>query len=360
MNRPSFGRAIAITISVVGLAACMGLFVTLWLSPEESRLRQLRELVDVTYLFAQFAITLIIAWRGGAHAPNVALALALVFAFAADTWGLWQLHVWHDSWLLDLGSIVLFFLGATLYIWATQRFPRAIEPADVMASPTIWGQVRVLRVASTFLLRPWTPWVVVACLTALSVLSSNVYIADAVRIVIVLLGILYFYITFRSGDTQARAKVLWFLEAAVAVVAVSVIVLGVRAVLGDTPAPTLRASLSLVLTVLNNLALTTCFVAAVFYAGAIDPALVVRKTLVIGTTASLLLFVFAAFEHYLVHLLVHGVGVTNSIATAVLGALFGYAFHPVKHRLELLLKRFLPTGGAIVHEPQTSSSEAVP
>jgi hypothetical protein len=360
MNRPSFGRAIAITISVVGLVACMGLFVTLWLSPDASQLRQLRELVDVTHLFVQFAIGLIIAWRGGGHAANVALALALVFAFGADTWELWQIHVWPDSWLLDLGSIVLFFLGATLYIRATQRFPRAIGAADVMASPTIWGRVRVLRVASTFLLRPWAVWVVVACLTALSILSANMYIAEAVRIIIVLLGILYFYITFRSGDMQARAKVLWFLEAAVAVVAVAVIVLGVRAVLGDTPAPTLRASLSLVLTVLNNLALTTCFAAAVFYAGAIDPALIVRKTLVVGTTASLLLFVFAAFEHYFVHLLVHGIGVTNSIATAVLGALFGYAFHPVKHRLERLLKRFLPTGGGIVHESQTSSSEAVP
>jgi hypothetical protein len=290
----------------------------------------------------------------------VALALALVFAFGADTWELWQLHVWPDSWLLHLGSIVLFFLGARLYIRATQRFPRAIGPADVMASPTIWGRVRVLRVASTFLLRPCAVWVVVACLTSLLILSSNVYIADAVRIVIVLLGMLYFYITFRSGDTQARAKVLWFLEAVVAFVMVAVIVLGVRAVLGDTPAPTLRASLSLVLTVVNDLALTTCFVVAVFYAGAIDPALVVRKTLVVGATASLLLFVFAAFEHYLVHLLVHGIGVTNSIATAVLGALCGYAFHPVKHRLEHLLKRLLPSGGAIAHESQTSSSEAVP
>jgi hypothetical protein len=360
MNRSSFGRAVAITISVIGLAASMGLFVTLWLSPEAGRLRQLRELVDITHLFVQFAIALIIAWRGGGRAPNVALALALVFAFGADTWELWQLHVWPDSWLLHLGSIVLFFLGASLYIRATQRFPRAIGPADVMASPTIWGRVRVLRVASTFLLRPCAVWVVVACLTSLLILSSNVYIAGAVRIVIVLLGMLYFYITFRSGDTQARAKVLWFLEAVVAFVMVAVIVLGVRAVLGDTPAPTLRASLSLVLTVVNDLALTTCFVVAVFYAGAIDPALVVRKTLVVGATASLLLFVFAAFEHYLVHLLVHGIGVTNSIATAVLGALCGYAFHPVKHRLEHLLKRLLPSGGAIAHESQTSSSEAVP
>src|SRR5687767_1553310 len=165
MNRPSFGRAIAITIGAVGLAACVAMFVTLWLSPEASRLRQLRELVDVTHLFVQFAIALIIAWRGGSLAANVALALALVFAFGADTWELWRVHVWPDSWLLDLGATVLFFLGASFYIRATQRFPRAIAPADVVASPTIWGRIKVLRIASTFLLRPWAVWVVVACLT---------------------------------------------------------------------------------------------------------------------------------------------------------------------------------------------------
>jgi hypothetical protein len=344
MNRPSFGRAVAIILSVLGLAACVALFATLWLSPEESRLLQARELMGVTDVFLQLTIALIIAWRGGNHAPNVALALALVFVFGTDTWGLWQLHVWPDFWLLDAGSIALFYLGATLYIRAAQRFPRAIGPKDINASPTIWGRVKVLRAASVFLLRPGAVWAVAALLTALSFVNANAYVADVVRIVIVLLGILYFYITFRSGDPEARAKVLWFLEAAVAVVAIFVIVLGLRALLGDTPAPVLRASLSLILTALQSLVLTTCFVAAVFYAGAIDPALVVRRTAVVAATASLLLFVFAACEHYLVHLLVHGIGVSNSFATAVLGALFGYGFHPLKHRLEHFLKRVLPAG----------------
>jgi hypothetical protein len=80
----------------------------------------------------------------------------------------------------------------------------------------------------------------------------------------------------------------------------------------------------------------------VFYAGAIDPALVVRKTFVVAATASLLLFVFAACEHYLVHLLVHALGATNGGVTAVLAAVFGYAFHPLKHRLEHFLQRVLP------------------
>jgi hypothetical protein len=340
------------TVSVIGLVACVMLFATLWLHPEQPRIRQLRELVDITCLFLQFALTLIIAWRGGNHPPNVALALAMAFIFGSNLWDLWQADVWPDSKLFDLGAIVLSYLGGSLFIRSAQLFPRAIEPSDVLASPTIWGRIRALRAAVIFLLRPWAVWAVSAIVIALSFVSGDEDTGGIANIAVLLLGILFFYITFRSGNAQARAKVLWFMEAAVALLALIVILLGVRAVLGDTPAPTLRASLSLVLTSLNGIVLTTCFAAAVFYAGAIDPALVVRRTLVIGTTVTVLLFAFAAIEHYLVHLLVHGIGVTDSIATAILGALFGYAFHPLKHRLEHFLKRFGPAKA--VHETRSS------
>ena len=342
MHRPSVGRAIAIILGLIGIAASIGLFATLWLSPEDSRLRQAQELVDVGLLIVQFAIALIIAWRGGAQAANVALALALLFIFGTDTWGLWQLNVWPDSWLLDAGRAVLFYLGAAFYIRSAQTFPRPIERANIVASATVWGRFRVLRASVIFLLRPWAVWVVAAILTSLSVVFDSASFADLVRMIIVLLGIVYFYITFRSGDPQARSKVMWFLEAAVVPVAALVIVLALRAVLGDSPLPVLRASLSLIVSALSGLALTACFLAAVFYAGAIDPALVVRKTFIVAATASLLLFLFAACEHYLVHLLVHALGATNGIVTAVLAALFGYAFHPLKHRLEHFLQRVLP------------------
>ena len=55
-----------------------------------------------------------------------------------------------------------------------------------------------------------------------------------------------------------------------------------------------RAVAQLIFSILNGLAVVICFAAAVFYAGAISPALVVRKTLVFGATALLLLFLFFA------------------------------------------------------------------
>ena len=93
---------------------------------------------------------------------------------------------------------------------------------------------------------------------------------------------------------------------------------------------------------MNGLVMAICFAAAVFYAGAISPALIIRKTLVYGATVGLLLFLFAVVEIYVAHSLIHALHINDRFATAVLGALFGLAFHPLKHRIEHFLKRFAP------------------
>jgi len=103
-----------------------------------------------------------------------------------------------------------------------------------------------------------------------------------------------------------------------------------------------RAVAQLVFSILNGLAMVICFAAAVFYAGAISPALIVRKTLVFGTTVFLLPFLFAVIEIYVAHSLIHALHVTDRFASAIVGAIFGLAFHPLKQRIEHFLKRFAP------------------
>jgi len=101
-----------------------------------------------------------------------------------------------------------------------------------------------------------------------------------------------------------------------------------------------------------------CFAAAVFYAGAITPALIIRKTLVFGATVGLLLFLFAVAEIYIAHMLIHALHVNDSFVSAILGAVFGLAFHPLKHRIEHSLKRFAPKDKAVL-EPAGVSKTGV-
>jgi hypothetical protein len=100
--------------------------------------------------------------------------------------------------------------------------------------------------------------------------------------------------------------------------------------------------IQLIFNIVNGLIMVICFAAAVFYAGAISPALIVRKTLVYSATVALLVFLFAVIEIYIAHSLIHALHVNDRFASAVLGAFFGLAFHPLKHRIEHVLKRFAP------------------
>jgi hypothetical protein len=133
--------------------------------------------------------------------------------------------------------------------------------------------------------------------------------------------------------------VLWFLALAVSAAVISLIIMAVVVALGANGSELLRLVLSVTLNLLENLAQLVCVAAAVFYAGAISPSLVIRKTVVFGLTTSLLLFVFASVEVFLHHQIVHLLHVTDTLASSLIGGAFGLTFHPVKHYLEGLIQK---------------------
>ena len=336
-------RWFAAVVSLLGMASAISLLIFLWGDYERApTMRMVEDAIIVIEAILMLGLCLLIVWRAGEQLGNVALATAFAFAFTADVVTLLLERrpiVWPGLALAISGG--LFFLGATFYIRATQLFPKAITPAELEASPTIWGKVKWLRPMLKTLLRPPVAWLVGGCLSLLSVMFGSLdypEAAEAVRVMIVGIGLVYFYVSYRSSDQDARRKVLWFLEAVVAVFIFSVIAAGIRAVLGAEPS-LLRSIISLIWVAAYSLILLTCVVAAVFYAGAVSPALVVRRTMVYGVTIALLLFAFATVEAFIAEQLVASLGVTDHFASAFLGALFGLAFRPLKTRLERLLRR---------------------
>jgi ABC-type Fe3+-siderophore transport system permease subunit len=78
---------------------------------------------------------------------------------------------------------------------------------------------------------------------------------------------------------------------------------------------------------------------AAFYARAISPTLVIRKTFVYGVTVALLLFAYATMESCVANPLADKIGLSNSFANAMLGTVLALAFQPTKNRMEHALKR---------------------
>ena len=221
-------------------------------------------------------------------------------------------------------------------------FPRKLTAADIASSPTVWGKSPPLQKAAAFLLHPAAAWIISATATAVILITGDVRVFLPMWMAITATGIVYFYITLRGPDVEARHKVLWFFEAAIAAAITTIAAGALDLTLGQSITPGARAVIQLIFNIVNGLVMVICFAAAVFYAGAISPALIVRKTLVYGATVALLLFLAAVVEIYIAHSLIHALHVNDRFASAVLGAIFGFAVHPLKHRIEHFLKRFAP------------------
>jgi hypothetical protein len=340
--RFAFDRLLVLVASLAGIVAAAGLLVLSWPAPDGSVVARLSDSTSIVACLLVLVITLMVAWRAGDHAPNMAIALSLTFIYGSIIVALLfdRLHV--TSPVRPGIQAVLFFLASAFYIRSAQHFPRTLTAADINASPTIWGKSPPLRNAAIFLLHPAAAWSIAATATAAIVVSKGGNVFMPMWMAITATGLLFFYITLRGADADARRKVLWFFEAALAAALISMLAGAIDLAFGDSLAADARAVIQLVLGIVTSLVMVACFAAAVFYAGAISPALIVRKTLVYGATVALLLFLAAVVEIYVAHTLIHALHVNDRLATAVLGALFGLAFHPLKHRIEHSLRRFAP------------------
>jgi hypothetical protein len=341
-SRLPFDRILVLAASSAGIVAAIAVLALSWPAPADQYMARLSDSTSITMCLMVLGIALLIAWRAGDHAPNIAVALSMTFIYGSIVVTLLfdRLHVM--PLVRQIVQMLMFFLGAAFYIRSSQHFPRKLTAADIASSPTIWGRSPPLQKGATFLLHPAAAWIVSATATVVIVVTQDIRVFVPMWMAITLTGILFFYITLRGPDADARRKVLWFFEAAFAAAIITIIAGALSLAIGASLTPAARAVINLVISIVNGLVMVTCFAAAVFYAGAISPALIVRKTLVYGAAIALLLFLFAVVEIYVAHSIIHALHVDDRLGSAVLGAIFGLAFHPLKQRIEHFLKRFAP------------------
>jgi len=336
----SLQRWLVMTVSVVGVALSAFLLIHTWQLDSAPLKDRLNDTIGVTTECAMLVIAWLIAVRAGRNSANLAMALAIVAAYFNGTLGETLAVFGHEQdALANITNTLSYILGAALFIRASQKFPRDITGELIARTPTAWGQWKPTRIVLTTLLKPWVLWPVVALLSLLDDVAGVPLLGDFARLVIIGLGVVYFWINFRAGDAEVRRKVLWFMAWAAGAAAVSIVIIATRAAIGADASPAVRAVLSVTLNALNSLVQIVCVTAAIFYAGAISPSLIIRKTVVFGMTTALLLFFFASIEVFLHHEIVHLMHVTDTFASSMIGGAFGLTFHPVKHYFEHLLKR---------------------
>jgi hypothetical protein len=322
-------RWLVIIVVTAGIVLAIYDLPLIWHAADSTLRARLYDTIAAATCIAMFLVCWLIAWRAGDSIANLAIALALTFAFMTDTLSAaFDGHGIGDTVLSDSIITVTYIAAASLFIRASQCFPRQLTTAQVRS--------RILAA----LLRPAVLWPVSTVLGLIATGLSGTMAATAGRLGILGLAIAFFYISYRTGDADVRRKVLWFLAVAILTAVFTIVTAATKLVLGNDAPENLLLIVGVGLFSLNSLSIICCVFAAVFYAGAISPSLVIRKTVVYGLTTALLLFVFATVEVFIHHQLVHFLHVTDTLASSLIGGVFGLTFHPVKHYFEHLLQRF--------------------
>jgi hypothetical protein len=96
-----------------------------------------------------------------------------------------------------------------------------------------------------------------------------------------------------------------------------------------------------------------------FYAGALDPLLAIRRTATAGLVGVAMVFIFAITQQLVHEYLVAMVGLSDRAGGMVTGGIVALSFEPVQRRLHTLVTRWLSGREVGSVLPQGASLEVV-
>src|SRR3954470_10980999 len=244
--RFTFDRMLVLAASSAGIIAAIVVLSLSWPAPSGTLISRISDTASVTMCLLVLGMALLIAWRAGGLAPNMAIALSMTFIYGSIVANLLFDRLQVVLATRQFIQLLLFLLGSAFYIRATQLFPRKLGASDIASSPTIWGKSPPLRQAATHLLPPAGAWGIAATAAAVIAVTPGGHVFIPMWMAITATGILYFYITLRGPDIEARHKVLWFFEAALAAAILTMFGGALDLALGDSMTPDARAVIQLI------------------------------------------------------------------------------------------------------------------
>jgi hypothetical protein len=332
-------RSLAIIVGVTAVVLYVTIAVAAWRSPELTTVRALTYVAGAIVWTSLSAMGVIIAARGVRTAGSTILALALAAAgFNSTLEDIRVLTGTLPAWHFPL-DVLSGFVAAGAYLRSSQLFPRALTEADMRSPQASWKWLPWLQPALAALLRPWASWAVTGLWMMTSILGSPIVGALA-NVALILLGALFWRVHARVGNTTVRRRVTWILQTvlvfAMMYLVVSMLMTLLRAAgVGEEA----RSWVFIAYSVLLAIGGCGSMAMAVFGAGAFNPSLVVRGTVVYGASISLLLFALNVITSIAIDSATDAFGLSDRVVAATLGALAGLLLEPVARTLRHLLER---------------------
>lgn len=168
-------------------------------------------------------------------------------------------------------------------------------------------------------------------------LISSLFIGSVVsailNVLILIIGLIYFRISFYFAGSENRNRLWWLLWGLTAT-----IVLYLMQFFLWLFYPELKW-MALAAYGLTSLVVCLAFIMSIFFFRSTDARFVVRKTVIYGAIFLAGLFVFGAVEHYVIHTIAHALHLQSSILNSCFGAAMALMIRPLHHKVEHWLGR---------------------
>jgi class 3 adenylate cyclase len=174
------------------------------------------------------------------------------------------------------------------------------------------------------------------------------FLSPVVFFAALLLGIENLRTKYAASDAQERRALLWVVEGFVSglwgLFAVAVVVaVGTSVEMFFDWSPGAAGAIILFLLVfLSPLVVVASLFIGVFFHGAVDPSLAIRKTSVYGSVGVLFLFLFAGFGNAAEGFLESTIGMPPFAGAVLTGGTIAVVLIPVKRRMDSFMNRILP------------------
>ncbi|HSW29108.1 MAG TPA: hypothetical protein VLH75_06365 [Longimicrobiales bacterium] len=232
------------------------------------------------------------------------------------------------AWLFEQALSLGFFMAMAATYAVSRSFPYPLQDG------------RVARAA------PWTAALVAWGLGAAGVLPLTPRVGMAVALGVAAASLFNEGTMYRAADAQGRRRVLWLAQGMVAFTVVAALQVALVVLTRVTPLRIPLAGWEYWLRLAALVAGLAFLGVAVFYRGALDPALVLRRTAVYGIVGVGLVFVFTAVEDLTSSWLTERLGLDESAGSWLAGTVIALIVGSLHDALGRRVKSANARGGS--------------
>jgi len=334
-SRVQTGLRILVGLTGLGsLALAVVDMADLWSSATEvDHILLAATLFIMSWGFGFSGLALAIAWRGSAMAA--VYIGGMFFAMFSAAWSMLALL---DNPFDNPLFLIWAPLSYSLAILFTQNYPRTLTPAGI-DSVQAWPFRHVLAPPLKVLLKPYWFWPFVVIMESV-VHGTHIEILGLLHVLVWLtLAGAYLYAGYRSGDEEERGRLYWIFEAVLVMLVIELAEFSLWTIQALEILEFEMRPFNAWLGALQGTAGLICFALAMFFSGAFDSRLVLRKTAVTSAAASVVIILFIALEEFVLDYVGDVMGMESRMSAVIGGVLAALMFRPVSTRVDRMIRR---------------------